>query len=514
MDELNYSKKINELSKNDMGICDTVFAWLSVIFGIIIAKAMPVWQNTLGAFMCTFGAFAFSFIFLKCSGFKLKGRAILLFVSSLVISLGFITNGNSVIHTLLFLFEIALLFYWVYYSVGLAGKKLVGENIIFHLVNSMFATPVMSFNCFFREIIIHDKKGVGKKAGNIFLWVLLGLFCAIIPTTIVIALLSYDDGFLGLLSDIVISVSPTPKSVMDLILGLVIAILLFNSLCGPKNKSMDNGGNEARINKIKTDVLPEALLCSGVTPILIIYVIFFISQWDYYMSAFTGYLPEGITYANYAREGFFQLCIIAVINALMLLFFNVFMKRGGKISNCLRKIYSVIISIFTLILIATALSKMIMYIDSYGLTEKRVYTSWFMIFLGLIFILVIARLFFKRIPIAPVAIILLAVMFSVIALLNVDSFIADYNVNSYINGELTTVDIDTIAELDESGVPALLNLEKHLENKEELTENEKNMLSKIKEELKVIKALIENDYDGFFSYNIPLSRAIRLLEDR
>ena len=114
---------------------------------------------------------------------------------------------------------------------------------------------------------------------------------------------------------------------------------------------------------------------------------FFISQAGYFLSAFTNSLPEGFTYADYARRGFFELFAIALINLGVTCFMSLFSKKAGREKPFALKFYSVMISVFTLILIATAMSKMIMYINRYGLTALRFYTSWFMVLLAMIFVL-------------------------------------------------------------------------------------------------------------------------------
>ena len=53
------------------------------------------------------------------------------------------------------------------------------------------------------------------------------------------------------------------------------------------------------------------------------------------------------------------------------------------------RIYSAVFSMITILLICSAMSKMIMYIGEYGLTGLRFYTSWFMILLGIVFLVLI-----------------------------------------------------------------------------------------------------------------------------
>ena len=122
----------------------------------------------------------------------------------------------------------------------------------------------------------------------------------------------------------------------------------------------------------------------------VVYLFFFVSQWDYYLSAFTGKLPEGVVnYAEYARSGFFELCTVSAINLVIITAIALFMKRSGNGEKIFLRIVSALFSVMTLVLIGTALAKMYLYIDRFGLTVKRLLSSWLMIVIALIFVFVI-----------------------------------------------------------------------------------------------------------------------------
>ena len=101
-------------------------------------------------------------------------------------------------------------------------------------------------------------------------------------------------------------------------------------------------------------------------------------------------LPAEFTYSQYARKGFFELCVIAFINFGITYLSFVIVERNneGKRPKALTA-QTILLSVFTLLLIATALSKMAMYIDCYGLTRLRIYASWFMVMLFIMFIIII-----------------------------------------------------------------------------------------------------------------------------
>ena len=107
---------------------------------------------------------------------------------------------------------------------------------------------------------------------------------------------------------------------------------------------------------------------------------------------------------------------------------------------------------------------MIMYIQRYGLTNLRVYTTWFMILIVLIFVLIIIRQF-KKINIAKIGSIAFAVMFLVLCFSNVDSLIVKYNYNAYKNGYLNEFDTSIFNELSDDAVYEILALTQNSDKK-------------------------------------------------
>lgn len=116
------------------------------------------------------------------------------------------------------------------------------------------------------------------------------------------------------------------------------------------------------------------------------YGLFMALQAQYLFSAFAGIRPETYTYAEYARKGFFELCLVAVVNLAVLLMANLFTRTKREESRWLRCL-NLLLSVLTLLLISTAMSKMILYISAYGLTEKRITTMVFMAWLAIVFVL-------------------------------------------------------------------------------------------------------------------------------
>jgi hypothetical protein len=131
-------------------------------------------------------------------------------------------------------------------------------------------------------------------------------------------------------------------------------------------------------------------------------------------------------------------------------------RAGGEEPKALR-VETVIISLFTILLIATALSKMAMYINAYGLTQMRVFTSWFMILLLFVFALIGVRQFI-RFNSAKVIIMGFVLMFMILLYGNIDGQIAKYNIARYEAGSLPSLDIDALGGLSDAAAPYIYGL--------------------------------------------------------
>ena len=152
------------------------------------------------------------------------------------------------------------------------------------------------------------------------------------------------------------------------------------------------------------------------------------------------------------------MCVIAVIN-LIIVFLALLLakKKKGKVCHSIKAI-ATFISLFTLIIIATAISKMVLYIDAYGMTVLRITTSAFMLFLSVVFISVILRIYIKKINIVKTALITAGFIILILGTVNVNGVCARYNYESYQTNRLKTIDTRALYNLGDEGIPYLIKL--------------------------------------------------------
>lgn len=497
---------------------DTLFAYLCIPVCFLFVKSSPLSSSALGTMLAFLISIAFAVTYLSISGVRPSIAACITGGVMLTLSAGFLTNANSGLRTLLTLFLMLLLVVFVHTYCKKDLFAHFSKSPVHRLINGIVLLPLNSLT---NNVPVFVPKKNGQKSHwiSILGWCAAGLAGAIIPTVAIGSLLSYDEQFTNLL-DRIFSFDGDKlfENIFDLILAVILGIVLFAVLFGnlqQKKKSTEDseGGSDTQAST-RWQILPKPLVAAFVAPILCLYVLFFISQWSYYVSAFTHVLPDGLTYAQYAREGFFQLCTVCVFNAILLVCLQAFMRRAEGEKGILRRILAGIISLFTLILIATALSKMVLYIDAYGMTRNRILATWMILLLAVVFVLSLVHVFCKKLPIA-MAILIACVAFALILFLpNIDGMIANYNVNAYISGDLSSVDVDALCDLDYAAVPALSRLEEHLLAKGKTDEKTALLLKATTAQLDRLAEQNAKESYSFFDWNIPVLQAKRMLEER
>lgn len=221
-----------------------------------------------------------------------------------------------------------------------------------------------------------------------------------------------------------------------------------------------NENKDTSVKYVKLRKAPNSFLGTFLIIICAVYAVYLLSQTAYFFSAFSGQLPSGmkITVTQYARQGFFEMMKIAVINFILIALTVIFSKReNGKI-NALIKALDIFLCVFTIILSSTSISKIILYINRFGLTQKRVYVFVFDIILIIAFLSVILRFFFEKFPYMKAIISAVCVSLTLLGFVGTDKFIADRNADAYLSGKLEKIDIDMLQSLEPSSVEALVRI--------------------------------------------------------
>ena len=498
----------NKESKYSFTRIDFFAAIAALILGFLYVCVLPVRQNPLGVMLYVILVYGMTLAFIYLSGIRPDRFSLILAALGIAFSAGFIISSTAL--GWLFFFQMLLYNYFVYSAFGNRNERVIGRWFWLDAVKSAIVMPLSSLDALVRALVPSKKDGVGKKIATNILWIFIGLLIAIVPTLVISVLLSYDNAFDSLMDNILnaFDLSNIADIIWKMILAVPIALYGFGHLISSKlgrNREQLDGEKCQRLSDI-AKFLPTALSCAAMLPILALYVIFFISQWGMYMSAFTGILPEELTYAEYARQGFFELCAVCGINAALILGVNIFTKQNTRATAIILRVVKGVTSFFSIILAATALSKMFLYIGAYGLTIERVLASWFIILLLVSFVLVIISQIWRSFRFNAALLLAFAVLFGGLIFCDVPTLVAEYNTEAYLSGQLDAVDMfEVFYRCGESGIPSLVRLSEKAPDEDlrvEATNYINDYIGRVERE--------EKDGErGLFSFSVTRAKAER-----
>lgn len=422
-------------------LSESIFALVFCFTGYFFIKLFLLNECGLAASLFLLATLSASAVLAKLRKAAGSRFSKIYFALSAVFSLGIGISSSGIIRFMDLCFAALFFAMWAF-ALNNPEWQGFGRNTFHSVTEAVFGVSTRNFTaCPKASFGLFRRRSGAKNAGYAVIGLLLSL-----PVTIIVCVLlvSADDGFADMLDKITGGISL--EGFWNFAFGLPLSFLLFGIVYAAVS-SKGKLRTDADLFEAKSERMrfaPSALVCAFTAPLCVIYVLFFFSQLSYFVSAFGGVLPEKFSAAEYARRGFFELCSVAVINLLVIAAINMFCRRTDGKSTVL-KVLTVILSAFTLVLIATAESKMFLYISRFGLTPKRVYTSWFMFILAAVFVLIIISRF-KAFPAAKVGAAVITSAALLLGFCGADGLIARYDASLIESGVMSEFPDDLSAD--------------------------------------------------------------------
>lgn len=354
----------------------------------------------------------------------------------------------------------------VYWIIIATGSPILGRtSSLFWLdgINALWVIPFRNFGCQYKSLayLSQRKKAGWSQAASIALGVILAL---IVASVVLPLLMEADSGGFALLADGLTNWLESIgddvwQLIFEIILAIPVAAYMFGLIAGSAHRRGTDSFSRDGVLRGITDlqIVPAATIYTLLGLLGALYTLFIASQLPYFFSAFGGELPETWqVYSEYARRGFFELCSIAAINLMVLIAANVFSRRQYWESTPL-KFLNALLAIITLILIATAFSKMSLYIGAYGLTMPRLLPCFFMLFLAIVFGAVVARQRWSF-SITRLAVLVGVAILCFLCVVDPDRMVTRYNADRYLTGTLISFDPTILYRSGPAGVDAALQV--------------------------------------------------------
>ncbi len=415
-----------------------------------------VWYHTNGLTTTIFYWLLFTaeLVFIKKGGVKLrlseKLNAAVLYLFSTIYTIT--SNGTLRGMTTVFLLLVSCL---LLFSVGNPEKDIY-RFLPMALGKAAVASPIANFGKAFSAAASQKRS---KSFWRNFLYIAGGLFIAFPLTCIVATLLcSADEGMSALLGKL-IRIPPedililVPHLVVGALIGCAVFSCMYRSVHRTEAPGYDLGSCENSVLSLR--IMPNPMVYAAVTPVCILYILYIVSQLNYFLGGFTGNLSSGYTYAEYAREGFFQLCAVCCINLAVICIMSFGAKITGIVKPVVLRIYTMYLCICSLFIAGTAVAKMIMYIRVYGMTQLRIYTTWFMLLLCIGFVVILIRQFLPMLPIGKIGYTAFVLMFGLLCFSRPDDWMIRYNAEMYLSGQLEEFDEELLYSMSDDAWAAI-----------------------------------------------------------
>lgn len=298
---------------------------------------------------------------------------------------------------------------WVLYDILIAAvslPKACVKSAIKFLTTSMFPKVNM--------------RKIGK--------VILGLFISIPLLLIILPLLIHADTtfqrvFLNMFN-LNFSFTSLKVFILSIPLWLYFYASYYGNACcvlNVKEKKESVQQKLVKLSRFSSIVFTtiEFVLCT-------VYLVFLISTCFTLSQNLSG-INVPFSYAQYARNGFFELCFITAINFLVFICIELLNEHKDMHLHIIGKR---VLCVETICIIITALTRLGMYIQMYGLTYLRIYSTWFMIVLLGAFLLILYHSF-KKGPYILHIVRYACVCFLLLNLIHVDYMIETVNETVY-----------------------------------------------------------------------------------
>lgn len=260
--------------------------------------------------------------------------------------------------------------------------SLINKNYKITLVN----IPLM-FKIFPRYLFrnlkflkIKTNREKTNKILNAVFGIIVGIVFSIV---ILLLLMSADDYFNKFVSKAFISINFDFSKIMQFVIFFIIIFSIGVNLIRNRYIVM----KENKIRKID-----HTIIISMLSVINLVFVLFLISEISKLCGNFLQ-IPKGYIYSSYAREGFFQLLFVTIINFSIILYL-IYKTNVIKENKVIRNLVLILIA-FSMLLIFNSYYRMFLYIGKFGFTNLRLQVILFLLMELILFGIIIKKIINK-----------------------------------------------------------------------------------------------------------------------
>lgn len=437
---------------------------------------------------------------LKKNNKNVNNKALILLVPIILLSSTYFIFNNALFRYLnLFIIPtLVAAMIVIYIDKKLSAKMLIVKilEVIFRPIDFLGETIITLEESLEKKFKNKNADKPKKKNGKIIKGILITIPIALF---VLILLATADEIFGKIFIDtfkaIIIEISKWNLYGISLrIVAILLSFLYLAAFIYTLTLKYDKGEEETKQIKEKDNTTIKIILGT----LNVMYLFFCIVQ---IKSLFIG--KVNVNYSQYARQGFFQLMIVSIINIITILIAKKSIKKETKVFNYIN-IMSIIMIIFTFIILISSAVRMHFYESTFGYTYLRLLVYCVLITEAIMLIPTIIYIIKPNIELAKIYLAIMLIVYLGMNYANFDKMIAKRNIERY--EETGKIDIEYLTMNTQTD--AIEEIVEILE----IDDINEEIKTKIEIYLQDLNEKLDKETD-FRDFNISKQKAKEIIED-
>ncbi|OPX43617.1 hypothetical protein CLHUN_25560 [Ruminiclostridium hungatei] len=434
---------------------------LSILLAILFTETIFLGAAGISVPVFALAFYSSLFYYFKESGKPFNRPAIYLTFPVFLLAFSFFLHYNPSTQFITWLTLISLVCIQLVMLGNNPGEKLFSFDMLLKVLANVIGRPFTNLAMPF--ISLEYLRGKKSKTSKNAILIFIGLAVSLPVALILLGLfMSADAVFENAVNSLIDYMGVDfGNTFADIFVGFFGGILLSAALLGLKYEEL-----KKKPAGTVGNCLDSLVVGTFLTIINILLIAFVGFQFAYLFGGTSNINLTNMTYAEYARRGFFELTAASGLIFSIALFVTVMTKKKDSRLPLWVKLCTVSLCLCNGVLLVSGMKRMLLYVDVYGLSVKRVLTLWFMCIIGLCLVWMMIKCFIPSVDVIKLIGITVVAGVCILSLTNTERIIARYNIDRYISSpDAITLDIYHLGGLSYTTTPEIARL-KSLESKD------------------------------------------------
>lgn len=431
-----------------------LFLILSMMFGWICGRT--IWVGRVGIGMTVMGVLFYAFFLpfiLHKQGKKIPLSAWLLFIPQIAVLMSFGLYSGFLNKLCGLPLSLAIAMIQTTLIAGCTEGQPFSKELLSDACATYLAYPFLNMTQTVKAVFAIGKDKSNDQKNKVAPKILLGLLISVPVVVVLILVLCHADEMFA------IWIRKAVK-ILNINLGRIFIDIILTAITMlyvmPLVVTLRSGYHSKYVEEPIHRPFDAIVVTTVLFAASMIYLVFVVVQFRY-LFAGSNHLPDGYTYAEYCRRGFFELVTVTAVTTVVIAAVCMLTTHNDKDRlPGYTKAALLLISACDCVMIVSAAHRLVIYVREYGMTIARFNAAVIIAFMAVCIIAMTLKIIFEKLKVSAVIGSTVIILMALYSVFNIDGFIARYNINRYLNDTTKEIDMQYITNyLSVAAIPEL-----------------------------------------------------------